>query len=449
MAETTLLALSTDSILIRGAREHNLKNLTIELPRHLVHLGGTQADQLSEAFTERYGRHPSHLVTAPGRVNLIGEHTDYSLLPVLPFAIDRTLLVAIGEGKPGAVRADSVNHPDALHLPDEGVRRGWQRYLQSVIDILGWSGQGADILVGGDLPSTGGLSSSSALSVGLIAALNAIWRLDLDMPAMIDRAVRSERMLGVEGGSMDQTVIALAEAGAALRIDFDPPATRMVPIPSELAIVAAYSGETSPKGTSTKHAYNEKVAACRAAAVLLGHLTGVDAGSPPTLSHLARVPNIERWLSNLPLHATAAEVGRTTGLDTSLITQFSVTTLDPDRPLRLQASVRHVLSETDRVGMVEQALIDRDFETLGALLDQSHESLQDFGASTPTLDRLVEAMRTAGAYGSRLTGAGFGGYALAVCAPDVVPRVVAAANQATGGPAFRVRPSPGLAMTSA
>jgi galactokinase len=366
---------------------------------------------------------------APGRVNVIGEHTDYSLLPVLPLAIDRAVLVAAGQGVPGRIAADSLTEPGPITINREVESvDGWHHYLGGVLEVLDWSGRGADLLIGGDLPSTGGLSSSSALSVGLIAAFDQLWSLGLGREGLIDRAVRSERRLGVESGSMDQTVITLAEEGAALRIDFDPPSVRAVPLPEELAIVAAYSGTASPKGGSALDSYNEKVAACRAAAVLIGHRGGVDVGNPPTLSRVARMAGVERLVDELPVEASASLVASLAGCD-------------PEIPI--QVSARHVLSEAARVDRAEEALANGDLVALGALLDASHRSLQEFGASTAALDRLVEAMRASGAYGSRLTGAGFGGYGLAACPVNRAEQVLAAAVAATGGPAFRVRASAG------
>jgi galactokinase len=381
---------------------------------------------------------------APGRVNVIGEHTDYSLLPVLPLAIDRAVLVAAGQGVPGRIAADSLTEPGPITINREVESvDGWHHYLGGVLEVLDWSGRGADLLIGGDLPSTGGLSSSSALSVGLIAAFDQLWSLGLGREGLIDRAVRSERRLGVESGSMDQTVITLAEEGAALRIDFDPPSVRAVPLPEELAIVAAYSGTASPKGGSALDSYNEKVAACRAAAVLIGHRGGVDVGNPPTLSRVARMAGVERLVDELPVEASASLVASLAGCDPEIVTRFSVGGFDPDRPLPIQVSARHVLSEAARVDRAEEALANGDLVALGALLDASHRSLQEFGASTAALDRLVEAMRASGAYGSRLTGAGFGGYGLAACPVNRAEQVLAAAVAATGGPAFRVRASAG------
>jgi len=355
---------------------------------------------LADAFEGRFGHPPLATVRAPGRVNLIGEHTDYSLLPVLPLAIDRALLVAVG---PGLNRAESLRHP--------GDR--WHDYLSAVRAVLP-RGPEVDLLVGGDLPSTGGLSSSSALTVGLIAAFDEAWDLGLGKSEIVDLAVASERRMGLEGGAMDQTVIVAAEAGHALRIDFDPPSHRNVPVPPDVAIVAAYSGTTAAKGGPARALYNEKAALCREAAFRLGRLMGVDVGKPPTLSRVARLPGVVEGLAQLP-----GEV---------------------------REAATHVLSEAGRVDEAERALREGRLGVLGELLDASHASLQRFGASTPALDVLVAGMRSAGAYGARLTGAGFGGFAVAVCGPQEVDAVVATALQATGGPAFRVQAAAGLSV---
>lgn len=239
---------------------------------------------------------------------------------------------------------------------------------------------------------------------------------------------------------MDQTVISLATEGHALRIDFDPFATRHVPVSEDLGIVAAYSGRAAPKGGDANHSYNSRVVACRAAALLLASEEGVDPGSPPVLS---KVRNSER-VGKLPVESSAAAVADRLGVDVGGIVRLTATEFDPHAVLPIRSVAAHVLSEAKRVDEAEAALEAEDYPRLGRLLDASHESLGDFGASSPALDRLTGAMRDSGAFGARLTGAGFGGYAIGICPLDRVEAVIEASEQATGGPAFRVRPSAGV-----
>ncbi len=399
----------------------------------------------SHHFVRLFGSEPELEIRSPGRVNLIGEHTDYSLLPVMPLAIDRSVTIAAATTEDGTLAAESTTFPGRIDIVLADVPAdvsGWHRYLVAAVRALGVDGHGARLLVGGDLPPTGGLSSSSAFTVGVIATLDRLWGLGLsraDYPAL---AIAAERSIGVEGGMMDQTVIALAEPGHALRIDFDPPGTRQVPIPEGMGMVAAYSGSPAPKGGDANHAYNTRVVACRAAALLLGVPRGIDVSVPPVLSKIVAAGDVD--LTGLDVDTTASRVAADVDVDVELMVQMTAGRFDPDAPLPVAAVARHVVSEAGRVDQAEAALNAGDMAGLGRLLDASHVSLQDFGASSPSLDTLVDAMRDAGAWGARLTGAGFGGYAVAVCPDSSVDAVVEAAVEATGGPAFRVVASAGV-----
>ena len=398
-------------------------------------------NRVIEAARDRHDQSPAVVIRSPGRVNLIGEHTDYSLLPVMPFAIDRGVYVAVCDGPPG-VEVDSLTHPDPISIELGGDRSGlsgWHRYFAAAVDAVGFRG-GARVLIDADLPATGGLSSSSAFTVGVLMALGTFAGDPPFREELPQLALEAERSIGVESGAMDQTVISLAKEGHALRIDFDPFSTRDVPISGDLAIVAAYSGHAAPKGGDANRSYNSRVVACRAAALLLAQIEGVDPGDPPVLSTVRSSTRFD----DLPESASARSVAERLDVDVDRMVNLTATRFDPDDELPVRSVARHVLSEARRVDEAEAALTDADYRRLGRLLDASHESLQDFGASSPALDRLVMAMRAAGAHGARLTGAGFGGYAIAACPPAQVDSVLAAAEAATGGPAFRVKPSAGV-----
>lgn len=392
------------------------------------------------AFSARFGVAPTVMVRSPGRVNLIGEHTDYSLFPVLPIAIQRAIEIAAGPGEAGLV-AYSDEYRDGGEV--ETSSTGWLRYVRTASEVVpGWSP--TRIQVGGDLPGSGGLSSSSALTIGVLAALAAVADTTLPDEELISAAVEAERLTGVEGGAMDQTVITLAKRQHALRIDFLPTARIHIPVPPDFEIVIAYSGSAAPKGTTAGDRYNQKVVACRAAAALLANQLSVDAGDPPLLGRLPGEASL--LASSLPATATAADVADATGLALDSIVGLTARSFDAGSPLPLKASALHVFSEADRVTQAEICLRQADIDELGRLLNESHASLQRFGASTPDLDRLVLAMVDAGAVGARLTGAGFGGWAVGVMRTDKVEAVIAAALQATDGPAFRVVPSDGLSV---
>ena len=411
-------------------------------------------DQASrEAFAARWGQPPTAVVRAPGRVNLIGEHTDYSLLPVLPIAIERHLLIAASATADGVVEAASAAFDGIVRINrtaiDDEPAAVWGRYLAGALRELAdvAAGQGAFIHVSGDLPAEGGLSSSSALTVGVIAALNAAWDAGLDRDEILRRAVVAERHVGVESGGMDQTVILFAESGSALRIDFEPPAHRNVLIPDGLAFVVAASGDEAPKGGAARAAYNERVVGARIAAVMLADQVGIDVSAPPVLRDVAGVDVIDILVEDLPEKISAVEVARSVGSDIEHIVRLTASRFDHMAKVPVRRVAAHVLSEADRVERAEAALLAGDLTGFGALLNASHDSLrQDFRCSTPALDKVCAAMRKAGAFGARLTGAGFGGYALAAVPPDRVASVIEAALAATGGPAFEVHASDGLRL---
>lgn len=394
---------------------------------------------IREAFRRRFDLEPEVVVDVPGRVNLIGDHTDYSLLPVLPIAIDRSIQVA---ASPSArLVVESIGFEGGYRMGERAS--GWARYVDAAVGVLGGD-QGASVLIGSDLPATGGLSSSTALTLGVLAALGRVWRMGLEREALPGLCVTAERSLGVEGGLMDQIVIVHAERNAALRIDFDPPAHRPVPIPDTLAFVAAYSGAPAAKGAEARDAYNTGVVSSRAAAATLGVMLGLDVGDPPALSRVASMTGVDDALLGLPALASVDDVGDRFGVDSQRIVTLTAETYDPTRPLRIRTAAQHAISEARRVDLAEAALNARDAPGFGLLLDESHASLQAFGSSSPGLEVVVGAMRAGGSFGARVTGAGFGGYAVAACSPSLVTRVVEAARDATGGPAFQVRPSGGL-----
>lgn len=408
-------------------------------------------DDARRDFQALYGRQSSVAVRAPGRVNLIGEHTDYSDLPVLPMAIEQGLTILASTREDGVVRVASSQFETAAELHrgqrDEELSAPWHRYLAGalaqVMDVA--PGRGADLFVIGDLPSSGGLSSSSALTVGVLAALAEVWGERLAPEDLVSRSIVAERHVGVESGGMDQTVIVFAEARSALRIDFKPPSRRHVPIPAGLAFVVASSGEDAPKGGGVRDSYNERVVGARIAASMIADEVGVDLDFPPTLGQISDVDVVDILVDGLPERVTPQEVSHGAQLEVAKLVQLTSSTFDHMAKVPVKRIARHILGEAERVGLAEAALQSGDLKRFGALLVESHNSLrEDFRCSTPALDRVCAAMRKAGAFGARLTGAGFGGFALAACAPGDVEAVVAAAIAATGGPAFEVRASDGL-----
>jgi galactokinase len=324
----------------------------------------------------------AHWYRAPGRVNLIGDHTDYNDGFVLPVAIDRDCVVAARRGE--SIRVESFELGESVELPVDGgdvenVPSMWGRLVAAIaheLSLLGRPQAGMDAVVASDVPLGAGLSSSAAFEVACALALAdaAEWRADGTALAVACRNAE-ERATGVPCGVMDQLVVMHGREGCALLIDCRTLETKAVRIPQKLGLLVAHSGQ---ERTLAESEYAERRRACEALALKLGVQALRD--------------------------ATSAQVA--------------------DDPFG-----RHVVTENARVLEAARALEDGDLEALGRLMTASHESLRDdYRVSTPELDALVEALLEEGALGARLTGAGFGGAVVAACDKDAVAAVGDAAT---------------------
>jgi galactokinase len=376
------------------------------------------------------GAGPVLVARAPGRVNVIGEHTDYNGLPVLPFAIAHDVLVAARRRDASGIEATNVDprFPAFRFQPRTPIPSraagDWGNYVQAASQALLGAGvglpDGASLRVDGAIPPASGVSSSSALVVASALALAALAGASLDPLELADLLARGEQYVGTLSGGMDQAAILLGRPSHALRLDFFPLRARPVPVPPHLAFVVAHSLDEAAKSGAVAGLYNQRVIECRLACAVLGQRLG------QPLARLADVPDPSAVLDALPALLPGESVSRRTlttrlGLAREAVDRLappSVSLADPDRFV-LRARVRHVLSEAARVTAAERALRDGNLPALGALLDESHASgAADYGTSTPAADALVAAARAAGAAGARLMGAGFGGAALLLVARE-------------------------------
>jgi galactokinase len=325
------------------------------------------------SFREHFGRDPDLAREAPGRVNLIGEHTDYNGGFVLPAAIPQTTRAEIGRNASRSVRAVSDDRPQDGRLEYElgaEARRGlWIDYVQVVTAELGRRGialDGFDLRVSSTVPVGSGLSSSAALEISVARALRDLFGFELDDVALALVGQRAENdLVGAPVGVMDQMASSLASPGIALFLDTRSLETQRIRISAAAEIVVVDSGV---RHDHARGDYRKRRAECEEAARMLGVRQLRDAG-------LDRMPDIER----LP------------------------------EPLNRRA--RHVVTEDARVLEAVEALRDGDLARLGRLFDASHESQRDdFDVSVPAVEALVRAARAHDAvYGARLTGGGFGG----------------------------------------
>jgi len=330
-------------------------------------------DALWRAFEDQFSRAPSVVSTAPGRVNLIGEHTDYNAGLVLPVAIDRTVTVAAaGGGETVRVYSADFEARDEWRLdaPRRTGRTEWRDYLRGVAWALldaGHKLSGGELVIGGDVPQGAGLSSSAALEVATAGAFLALSGIQIEPRALALLCQKAEnQFVGVQCGIMDQLAAACCRGGHALLIDCRSLEVEHVPLPPGVVIIVVNSGVTRRLEETS---YNRRRGEC---------------------AEVARMLRV----------ASLREAGEAT-LEASR-----------DRlPETLFRRARHVVTENTRVLAAAEGLRSSNIEAVGHLMFESHASLRnEFEVSTPELDLLVEfASRTEGVLGSRLTGAGFGG----------------------------------------
>jgi galactokinase len=338
-------------------------------------------ERVVREFDRRFGEAPTFLARAPGRVNLIGDHTDYNEGFVLPMAIDRAAWIALRPRDDARVTAYSLDFKQSIAFDITDEERhggGWHEYMRGIAWALRHSGtvsapvRGWDGVVAGDVPLGAGLSSSAALELATARAFAGVSGLPWHPAEMARLAQRAENdWVGVNCGIMDQLISAAGEQDHALLIDCRSLQTRAVPLPGDASVVVL---DTATRRGLVDSAYNERRAQCEAAARFFG----------------------VRALRDVDLATFSARSGG----------------LDPVTRRRAQ----HVVTENARTLAAAVALEGGDLRTVGALMNESHASLRDaFEVSRPELDAMVAVARDQpGCFGARMTGAGFGGCAVAL-----------------------------------
>lgn len=348
---------------------------------------------LAETFGPSGPGGETALVSAPGRVNLIGEHIDYHGLPVLPIAIRRSVRIAFRARDDRRIRAISAGYGTrdfawtAALTPVAGG--DWENYLRAAACAVGrkWgTGRGVDAAIVSDLPPAAGLSSSSALIVAFTLSLLRANAAAPTFEDLMEVLPEGEQFVGTRGGGMDHAASLASETGCASLIEFDPLAVRLVPIPPDWAFLVAHSLTIAEKSGAVRQQYN----ACRAAGTTALQRLG------------------------FPSYRSAIEGPTFAELD-----ELAAQKLTDDGQ---RAAFLHVTSEALRVRTAVAAMEQHDAATFGSLLVASHASLRDrLHVSSPALDRLVLAAMDSGALGARLTGAGFGGCAVVFCRKPELP----------------------------
>ena len=332
----------------------------------------------SALFRATFGAAPRAAASAPGRVNLIGEHTDYNGGPVLPVACAVRTVVAVGPAEPGVLEMISTRDGNVTRIDYRAVRPpGWGAYIAGVMHELVALGAvppqgGARVAVTSDVPVAAGLASSAALTVAAAKALSLLAGARLLPRQLAGVAFRAEHdHVGVRCGIMDQMIAAVARPGRALLLECASLAAHHIPIGGCLLLV-----DTGVRRELVAGALNRRRAECDAAVARLKN----------------ELPEL-RWLASWP----AAWLPR----------------LKRALPEPLRSRALHVIGETARARFGAQLLARGHLKRFGELLYESHESCRRlYDCSTPELDTIVAAARRAGALGARLTGAGWGGAVL-------------------------------------
>jgi galactokinase len=380
------------------------------------------ADRTADRFDTLLGRTPTLLAHAPGRVNVIGEHTDYNGGYVLPAALGLGTVVAArrrfdGRLRTLALRRDDVDNAEMGEEPDEDTP-DWARYVRGMASLLyeeDLAPPGADLVIDGDLPLSSGLSSSASLEIAVGTALLGLAGEELE-PAQLARFGQrvEHEIVGVRCGIMDQLASAAGREGHLLQIDCRSLAVQAIPFPDDLRLLVVDSGVPRDLASS---AYNERRAECEAAVVKLQGLRG----------GLISLRDADPEL----LEAARGDLS----------------------PVEMKRA-RHVVTENERVQRTAAALRAGDGRLAGRLLKESHDSLRDdYEVSGKELDLLVDiSMEQAGVLGARLTGAGFGGCVVALVMAVVAERerdaIVRWYRRSTGrdAAAYVCTPGPGATI---
>jgi galactokinase len=357
-------------------------------------------DDVQADFTELFGYEPQGVWSAPGRVNLIGEHTDYNEGFVLPFAINKRTVLALGLRDDGVLRiassfADEVAEIAIADLTPDALS-GWSAYPFGVAWAMGQFGAdlaavpGVDIYIDSVVPVGAGLSSSAAIESAVALALNDVWQLDFDRPSLAKIGQLAEnKAVGAPTGIMDQSASLLGRQDSAVFLDCRSLEAQVVDLGFAAAGLELLIIDTGVSHSHSTGGYASRRASCEEGARVMG---------VPALRDLS--------VDDLP---RAQQL------------------LDDETFRR----VRHVVTEDQRVLDTVRALREEGPTAIGELMDASHRSMRDdFEISVPELDLAVETALANGAIGARMTGGGFGGAAIALIASDAVSRLQVAIDGA-------------------
>ncbi len=393
--------------------------------------------QIFERFSQWSGSEKFLPVRSPGRINLIGEHTDYNHCPVFPMAVDRDIIGFFSPRNDRKVRIADFN--PAFGERDFFLSRqiqphpggDWANYIKAAVQGLieetvvpAEEAVGFNLMFHSQIPPAAGMSSSSALVVLTALVFLHVNNRRMDKKDLADLLARAERYTGTQGGGMDQAAILLGEAGKAVKIDFAPLKTASFPLPERFEILVAHSTVEAPKTREVMDKYNRRSIECRLAAALISRF--LEEKGQPAINFLGDLSG--SWYeSGKGAKTKLQEVLKTDGYSKEELCRIlkvnekelnrkwcyrkdGTDFPEPEEGFLLYKRAFHVLTEWNRVEDSKNALLENRITDFGRLMNESHGSCRDnHEISCPELDKLITIGNENGAEGCRLTGAGFGG----------------------------------------
>lgn len=389
------------------------------------------------------------IVRAPGRVNLIGEHTDYNALPVLPIAIEKNIIIVFSINDDNTVRL--YNHDSRFDYREfriEGETKpyptgDWGNYIKAGCFWLpSENKKGFNALVYGNIPNASGLSSSSALVVASSLAFLRANGIEIDKPKLADALSKAEQYVGTMGGGMDQAISLLGEEGFTLNIDFHPLEIKKVQIPKGICFVVINSMIRAPKTEAARLKYNRRPIECKIASAVLNKFINKKFSENVIFKFVGDFKKNYYGFSKELFYSmlneffvkesySTEDIVSILGIDEEYFIEHFLKLKDgsilpePEDGFKIRQRFQYVVEEALRVDEAVKALQNSDVNIFGKMMNESHIGAKElYEISCAELDFLVQRARTNGAIGARLTGAGFGGCMISLLKAEDAPAFI-------------------------